>query len=55
MTKEEIDKSRKILHKAMDLYFLGEVDCIAEGVEKIVVIEKIEKQKEKNGLKNIKQ
>jgi len=32
ITQKEIEKSREILHKATDLYLLGKVSCIAEGV-----------------------
>ena len=35
MTREEIKKAKDIYLKALDLYLLGEVSCICEGVEKI--------------------
>lgn len=35
MTQEEIKKAKDIYLKALDLYLLGKVNCICEGVERI--------------------
>ncbi|MCK4359170.1 MAG: hypothetical protein KAW92_10605 [Candidatus Cloacimonetes bacterium] len=39
MTTKEAEDARKVLHKAQDLYFLGLVECIAEGVEELTKVE----------------
>lgn len=36
MTREEIKKAKEIYLKAKDLYLLGKVSCISEGVEQII-------------------